>query len=267
MLKLFIIGIIIFILAVVMTMSGRGGENYYVVTLVMAGFPMHQAATTGQFMAVTATLSALLIFQKHHMVVWPLVCFFGPFTALSAFGGGYIAFWFNDFALKIIFSCMLALTGLFMFFPAPDAADEHPGRRLGVWQRHSGGMNYTVNLWVTVPTILLSGCGSGMVGVSAGSFLIPLMVLSCRVPMHLAIGTSSILIAATAGMGFTGHALRGDFDPTWVIPLAVVTMAGGMLGAKFALRTNPQSLKLLFAYTELAAAALIVINAFYSHHS
>ena len=49
MLKLIIISAIIFILAVVMTMAGRGGGNFYVLLLVLSGIPIHQAVTTGQF--------------------------------------------------------------------------------------------------------------------------------------------------------------------------------------------------------------------------
>jgi uncharacterized membrane protein YfcA len=65
-----------------------------------------------------------------------------------------------------------------------------------------------------------------MVGASGGSFLVPLMVLACGVPMHAAVGTASVLIAVTAMMGFTGHALQGDFNLLRAIPLAVLTTAG-----------------------------------------
>ena len=36
------------VIAVVMTMTGRGGGNFYVPLLVAAGQPMHGAAATGQ---------------------------------------------------------------------------------------------------------------------------------------------------------------------------------------------------------------------------
>jgi len=60
--------------------------------------------------------------------------------------------------------------------------------------------------------------------------LVPLMVLACGVPMHTAVGTASALIATTALMGFTGHAVQGDFSPSWAIPLAFVTIIGGIIG-------------------------------------
>jgi hypothetical protein len=124
------------------------------------------------------------------------------------------------------------------------------------------GQSYGINLWIVVPVSALTGFGSGMVGVSGGSFLVPLMVLSCGIPMQIAVGTASTLIAATAFMGFMGHAVQGDFNPEWAVPLAVITIAGGVFGGKFALKTKPKHLKKLFAYTNWIAAVFMVVNAF-----
>jgi len=103
-----------------------------------------------------------------------------------------------------------------------------------------------------------------MVGVSGGSFLVPLMVLACRVPMHTAVGTASVLIAATALTGFTGHAIQGDFNPSWAVPLAFVTIIGGVVGGKFALKAKPKHLKKLFAYTNWLAALFMLFNALHT---
>ena len=46
--NLLILGILIFIVAITMTMVGKGGGNFYVVILAIANIPMHQAAATGQ---------------------------------------------------------------------------------------------------------------------------------------------------------------------------------------------------------------------------
>jgi uncharacterized membrane protein YfcA len=106
-----------------------------------------------------------------------------------------------------------------------------------------------VNLFIALPVTILTGFGSGMVGVSGGVFLVPLMVLACGVPMHTAIGTASTLISASAFMGFAGHAVQGDFNPSCPIPLAIITIAGEILGGKLALNTKPKHLKKLFACT------------------
>jgi len=63
MTNLIITGSLIFIVAVAMTMVGKGGGNFYVVILAIAGVPMHEAATTGQFMLFSASVAAMIIFQ------------------------------------------------------------------------------------------------------------------------------------------------------------------------------------------------------------
>ncbi len=264
MLKLIIISAIIFILAVVMTMAGRGGGNFYVLLLVLSGIPIHQAATTGQFILFMTAISALFVFQKNKVVAWPLAIFIGTLTASAAFAGGYFSHWFSGFALKVIFSGLLAIAGGLMLLPVRDDRSVEAPTGFGYWRFQSGGKSYVVNLWIVIAVTLSSGFGSGMVGVSGGSFLVPLMVLACGIPMRVAVGTASALIASTAIMGFMGHALQGDFSPALAVPLAAVTIVGGFIGGKFAMKTRPKHLKLLFAYTTLLASLFMIINAFYS---
>ena len=264
MINLTIVGLLIFIVAVVMTMVGKGGGNFYVVILALASLPMHEAATIGQFILFGASLAALLIFQKGKSISWKLGIFIGGITALSAFAGGYISHYFSGFQLKLIFSVMLLIAGGIMLMPVKDQAEPGNQPKSGSFQIDSGGEIYSVNLWIALPVILVTGFASGMVGVSGGSFLVPLMVLACGVPMHTAVGTASTVIAATSLMGFTGHALQGDFNPAWGLPLVLVTIAGGILGGRFSLKTKPKHLKKLFAYSNWLAALFMIYNSIIS---
>ena len=259
-----IVCLLIFVVAVAMTMVGKGGGNFYVVILAMAGIPMHEAATTGQFMLFSASIAAMIIFQKNKSVSWILAILVGSLTALSALGGGYFSHLFSGFSLKLIFAAMLLLAGIVMLIPVAANQTSYEDRHFGVIRVRSGSAIYGVNLWVALPVTILTGLGSGMVGVSGGSFLVPLMVLACGVPMHTAVGTASTLIAATSFMGFAGHAVQGDFNPAWAIPLAVVTIIGGLLGGKLALKTKPKHLKKLFAYTNWLAALFMAFNALHT---
>jgi len=90
------------------------------------------------------------------------------------------------------------------------------------------------------------------------------MVLACGVPMRIAVGTSSAMVAATALTGFFGHTISGDFNPSLAIPLAIVAVLGGLLGGRLSIKTNPENLKRIFAYTTLAAAVFMVLNALLS---
>ena len=253
----------ILIVSVTMTMVGKGGGNFYVVILSMANIPMHEAATTGQFILFTASLAGMLIFHKKKSISWALVMLIGISTALSALIGGYFSHYFSGFSLKLIFAFLLLIVGIVMLIPLPYVKDVKKNKSFGIIEIKIFDITYNVNLWMALPITMITGFGSGMVGVSGGSFLVPLMVLACSVPMHIAVGTASTLIAVTAIMGFTGHAVNGHFNPYQAIPFAVTAVAGGMLGGRFALRTKPGQLMRLFVYTNWLAALFMVISAFY----
>jgi len=259
--KIVITCLIILVIAVLMSMTGRGGGNFYVPVLIAAGQKMHHAAASGQFILVACSLAALVIFHKHKTVDWKLALVIDPPTDIMAFVGGYYAHRFSGLTLKLIFAGLLVLASFFMLFPVKDKKGDNKGRP-GFWHRKFGDSEYTVNLWMAIPITAATGFVAGMVGISGGSFKIPLMVLACGVPMRIAIGTSSAMVAVTALMGLIGHALKGDFNPSLAIPLAIVAVIGGLIGGKFSLKTKPENLKKIFAYTTLIAAVFMAANAF-----
>lgn len=59
--NIFVMCFIIFAIAVIMTMTGRGGGNFYVLALALSGITMHEAATTGQFVLIVSSLAASIL--------------------------------------------------------------------------------------------------------------------------------------------------------------------------------------------------------------
>jgi len=262
--NIFFIALIIFLIAILMTMTGRGGGNFYVITLVLFGIGMHEAATSGQFILFISSLAATLIYGKKRVVEWKLVLFIGALTAISAFCGGYFSSYFSGRTLKFVFSFFLLIAAFLMLRPVKEMNNLEKAQQLFFWHLKSGEHDYLINLKIAVPIIIATGFGAGMVGVSGGSFLVPLMVLACSVPMRIAVGTATTLVSITAFMGFMGHALTGHFDPRLAVPVAFAGAVGGIIGGKIAMKTKPAKLKLLFAYTTLAASIIMVVNAIIS---
>lgn len=87
------------------------------------------------------------------------------------------------------------------------------------------------------------------------------MVLLCGVPMSIAVGTSSVMVAATAIMGLIGHAAQGHFEPEYAVPLALIAVLGRLTGGRLAIATNPAKLKKILACTTIAAALFMIVNA------
>jgi hypothetical protein len=245
------------LIAFLMTMTGRGGGNFYVLTLVLYGISMNLSASTGQFILMCSSLMASILFSKQKMNHWKLTILLGVLIFVSAMAGGFFGQYFNEKMLKLIFAVVMFLAALLMLRkPKPKPKSN---RKWAVTLK-SNGDAYQVNLLVTVPIVLLTGFISGMVGVSGGSFLVPLMLLTMSVPMHVAVGTSTTLVTISAAAGLFGHLGAGLFDFTLAIPLAMGGIIGGFAGAKMALKSKPKNLKYLFAGTQLLASVIMIIN-------
>ncbi len=255
--------ILIFIITLIMTMSGRGGGNFYVLILVASGIAMHQAASTGQFILIVTSLASSIVFQKRKVIDWKLALILEPPTIIMAFFGGYYAYFFSGMTLKLILSCLLVLASFLMLYPEKERSI-NTEKHFGFWSRSYGEYTYKVNLWIAIPVTAITGFVVGMVGLSGGSFKVPLMVLACGVPMKIAVGTSSTMIGLTALTGFLGHTAQQGFNLNFVIPLAVVAAAGAIIGARILFKVKPENLKKIFAYTTLGAAIFMFINAFLS---
>ena len=252
-----ILALIIFAIAATMTMTGRGGGNFYVLAIALSGVSMHVAATTGQFVLITSSLTATVFFGKQKVTDWKLVFLIGGMTLISAFLGGFFSDAFEGQLLKIIFAVFIFIASILMFKPVKEGPKESHKFRVAI---QSGDITYHINLFIFIPIVLITGFVSGMVGISGGSFLVPLMVLAVGVPMHIAVGTSTTLVMITATAGFLGHLSTGHFDPAVAIPLAVAGAIGGFLGTKLTVKIDSKKLKVIFALTSLLAAIIMVVN-------
>lgn len=252
--------LIIFVLSIVMIMSGRGGGNFYVAALVLLGVPMHTASTTSQFILFLSALSGALVFGKARTLSWRLALFFASLNASMAFIGGFEAHRFSGVALKVVLSILLFVAGVAMLLPEKQgrkATDPRPFR----WNLDEGGLTYVLDLRTAVPLTLATGFFSGMVGISGGSFLVPLMVVGCGVPMRVAVGTATVMLAATAFAGFAGNALHGGFSPSLAIPGGIAAVVGGILGGRVAIKTKPKSLKTISGLLTIVAAIIMLTSA------
>ena len=101
--NVWILALIIFAIAATMTMTGRGGGNFYVLAIALSGISMHVAATTGQFVLIASSLTATIFFGKQKVTDWKLVFVIGGMTLISAFLGGFFSDLFGRSVIKDCF--------------------------------------------------------------------------------------------------------------------------------------------------------------------
>ncbi|MBN1626243.1 MAG: sulfite exporter TauE/SafE family protein [Deltaproteobacteria bacterium] len=263
--SVWILAFIILAIAVFMVMTGHGGGNFFIIALVLAGIEMNIAAASVQFILFTSAFFAMIVFGKKKFVEWKLAIFIGILIFIAAFGGGYFSEYVPEKALKLILSVLLFLLAILMLRPPKKDATGIIKSGRQYWNVRSGDKEhvYSVNLPLIMPIVLAFGFVAGMVGISGGSFIVPLLVLACNVPIKNAVGTASMLVSVSALSGFMGHALSGHFDYHIAVPLAIAGAIGGLIGGSIAIKTRPGLLKILFAATTLLAAIIMAIKVFY----
>lgn len=258
----FLVIAIVAVLAVstVFSMVGQGGGVLYVPILLALGTDFHDAATTSLFVIVATSASAAIIYRRRRLVDWRLALAIEPPTFAMAFVGGLVAGYISVTALKIVFAMVLIMASFFMFRPAQET-EVKPTQAWGHWRRSMGASDYVVRIPILMPVTTLAGFVAGMIGVAGGLFKLPAMVLLGGVPLRIAIGTSSLMVAATAFAGFCGHIPGGYFQPWVAIPLAGSAFAGGRIGSAVSVTMETGMLRRLFAVILLSASGWMIMNA------
>ena len=107
---------------------------------------------------------------------------------------------------------------------------------------------------------LIAGLASGYVGVGGGFIMVPLMTAWLGVPMQKASGTSLLAIMILAIPGVITQVMLGNVDFLAGIFLAVGSIPGAMLGARFVKRIPERQLRFIFAAFLGVAAVSLLLN-------
>jgi uncharacterized membrane protein YfcA len=247
--------------SVAFSMVGQGGGTLYVPILLALGMGVHDAATTSLFVIVATSLSAAIIYGRRRIIDWKLALAIEPPTMALAFVGGLLANSINATLLEAVFAGVLIIVSILMIKPPPEK-ETGSSRGWGHWSRKMGDNSYVVRLPGLMPVTAAAGFVAGMIGISGGILKVPAMVLIGRVPMRIAIGTSSLMVAATALAGLSGHIVTGSFNVVAALPLAAAAFGGGRLGSSLSIRVNARALTVLFAIILLLTSVWMIVHIF-----
>ncbi|GAB4278640.1 MAG: sulfite exporter TauE/SafE family protein [Deferrisomatales bacterium] len=238
---------------------GQGGGAFYVPLLLASGVEFHAAAAASQAVIVAVSLSAMAVFHRAGFVDWKLVLLIEPATNAGALLGGYLSRYVPAGAGKALFAAVLVVGAFFMLRPVAQRA-RPPRRGFSYWTRTLRGETYSVNWVVTVPLMAVAGFLAGMLGIGGGLLKVPLMVLACRIPVRVAVGSSSLMVGLTALTGLLGHGAAGHLDPSLVLPLAAAGFVGAQIGSRVSLSVDKRHLKQAFAVLLLGVSIWMAVS-------
>ncbi len=229
------------------SMLGQGGGAFYVPILLAVSVPFYQASATSQILIVVVSLSSLLIFARHGMLDWKLVLVIEPPTNVGSFLGGYLSPYVPTHISETCFAVVLLVGAYFMYRPVKEPSLHDGKARWWRWNRTDVAEPYTVNVLLLLPVMVLVGFAAGLLGLGGGILKVPVLVLLGGVPMGMAVGTSSLMVGATAFTGVLGHLMQGHLDLRLAMPLAAGVLVGSQIGPRIGVKTDRLRLKKYFA--------------------
>lgn len=227
---------------------GSGGSILTVPVLVyLLGEPPKQAIAESLLIVGGIALFGAFPYVLRRLVDWRNVVFFG----LPGMAGTYLGAWLSRFASGevqlLTFALVMLLAAYFMARPTP----LRPG---GQGQRKA---------WKIILDGLGVGALTGFVGVGGGFLIVPALVLLGGLTMHLAVGTSLLIIALKSFTGFYKYLhllpLYGlGVNYTVALLFILVGTLGSFLGSRIAVRLPQEGLRRGFALFLVVMGVFIV---------
>ncbi len=253
----YLLAAVFFAVSSFFSMLGMGGGILYVPILLFAGYSMHDAPGISLVVIFFASLGALTNFWRNGRVDWHLALVLIAVRLpldIMAFVGGYFAGSISQRILRALLAGVLVVAGVLMMAGIrPSNRDLKAGqKRWYQWCREYEGHVYVMNVPLMVTISAVMGFISGMLGITGGIILIPAIVLLCGVPMDIAVGTYSGMVALTALFGIAGHSFGAGIRWDIALLLAASGLAGGLAGSRISLKMNRMLLKRVFGLVIIA---------------
>ncbi len=108
---------------------------------------------------------------------------------------------------------------------------------------------------------LAVGIMTGIFGAGGGMMVLLILIFVLNFPIHLAVGTSTLIMAITASSGALGYALHKSIKPIAGLILGLSAACAGYISAKFANAVNEDSLtKVIGALFVILGFAMIAVR-------
>ena len=220
----------------------------------------HIAIGTSLFVVLFSSLSSSYQQNKQRNIDWRVVFVIGFSSALTAFATARVAAALSGMHLRVAFAIIVMAAAIRMLTESEAKAQE----KLELVSRPS-----TIGL---VGIGLVAGVVSGLAGIGGGVFTVPMMYYFLKMPLKLAIGTSSAAIFITALFSVIGFVVNGvgrtDL-PAWSFgfvdlqrgaALAMGTFLLARVGASVSFKTHPYRLRKLFALFVILISIYLLVK-------
>lgn len=234
----------------VSAIGGIGGGSLMVPFMVLVlNYDVRVAIATSLLCIVVTSSSAASVYLEKKLVDLKTALILEPTTAVGAIAGAYLTLNLPVEVVKGALGVLLLYISLNMIRKSLSKTTvESGGYGKIAFKRKIAG----------VLTSFFAGVSSGMFGIGGGVLQVPIMNVVMKIPIKVAVATSSFMVGLTAASGGAVYFIKGLPDPLSVVALASGIVPGATLGAKYLGRLKPRTVKLVFSAILLYASIRMI---------
>ena len=235
------------LIGVSLGLLGGGGSILAVPVLVyVAGVDVHAAIGMSLAVVGATALVGALVHARGGRVDARAAVLFGGVGMLGAPLGARATHAVAPRVLMLLFAVLMLAVGASMIRRGGATRPEAPRPRP-----------------VAIPAAGFGvGLLTGFLGVGGGFLVVPALTLLVGLPIHRAIGTSLLVIAANSAAGVAGHLARGEVPLGSTAAFTAAATLGALVGVRLASGLDPTRLRRSFAvFVVLVGLFLLAKNA------
>jgi hypothetical protein len=241
----------VFGISLVLTMVGLGGGLIYSPLFLILGMVKSQAAPASLFLNLVAAASASYTYSRKRMVDFSLSIPLIVSSSLTAPIGAYLNVRIDPKPFFIIMAAVLALAGVRMLLsPAGETADAN----ISSTAKICGGIGIGACI----------GLMGGLLGIGGGVFVVPLLIYVLKTPTKIAAASSTFIVCFSSLTGFLGYASMEKMNWAFLLPAALVCLAGGQAGSRImSTRMKGKYIKVIFSGVLFIMCAKLLHQSFF----
>lgn len=264
------------IVGLTLGMLGSGGSALTVPVLIyMVGHGAKESIAESMAIVGLISLIAAIPYARSGQIDWRSVVYFGLPGMLGTLIGAQLGGLANEALQLSVFGGVLLVSAIAMLRsgeePASDpdrAADDGSVDGKLTPQESSSVVDKPprqVSAWKIGLEGISVGVLTGFVGVGGGFLIVPALVVLGKLPMRLAIGTSLVIIAIKAAVGFAKYEhylLAHDLTVHWqtIGVFSIVGVFGSWVGRRLNTKLNQRALQRVFAGFLILLGGVIVVQ-------
>jgi hypothetical protein len=245
---------------------------------LFGGLEFHAAVAASIVSVIACSCGGAAPFLKSGLTNIRIAIVLEVATTLGALTGVLLTGILSAPFLYVLFAAVLLVSASQMMARRYEVVDETGATDLRDWatvlRLHSSypdhalgrDISYRVRR-VPLGLALMYGAGviSALLGIGSGVLKIPAMDSALRLPIKVSSATSNFMIGVTAAASGLAYFVRGNIDPAIAGPVALGSVLGALLGARFLIAVSGDRLRLFFVVVLIALAIQMLLSALGIH--